>query len=98
MQELFADFPEFPPAARVLVDGLNDMVLDYAIPDGMEGVGRGSRVEVPLRARGTTGTVLALVQPEPEGAWRLRPLNRRVRVEPVVRPALVALAVWAARY
>lgn len=78
MQELFADFPEFPPAARVLVDGLNDMVLDYAIPAGMEGVGRGSRVEVPLRARGTTGTVLALVQPDPEWAARLRPLKRLV--------------------
>lgn len=98
MQELFADFPEFPPAARVLVDGLNDMVLDYAIPAGMEGVGRGSRVEVPLRARGTTGTVLALVQPEPEWVSRLRPLKRLVSDEPVVSPALMDLAEWAARY
>ena len=98
MQELFADMPAFPPAARVLVDGLNDMVLDYAIPEHMSGVTRGSRVEVPLRARGTTGTVLALVQPEPEWAHRLRPLKRLVNEEPVISPALMDLAEWAARY
>ncbi len=98
MQKLFADMPAFPPAARVLVDGLNDMVLDYAIPEHMSGVTRGSRVEVPLRARGTTGTVLALVQPEPEWAHRLRPLKRLVNEEPVISPALMDLAEWAARY
>ncbi len=98
MQELFADMPAFPPAARVLVDGLNDMVLDYAIPEHMSGVTRGSRVEVPLRARGTTGTVLALVQPEQEWAHRLRPLKRLVNEEPVISPALMDLAEWAARY
>ena len=98
MQELCADMPAFPPAARVLVDGLNDMVLDYAIPEHMSGVTRGSRVEVPLRARGTTGTVLALVQPEPEWAHRLRPLKRLVNEEPVISPALMDLAEWAARY
>lgn len=87
-----------PPAARVLVDGLNDMVLDYAIPEGMTGVTRGSRVEVPLRARGTTGTVLALVQPDPDWAHRLRPLRRLVNEAPVISPALMDLAEWAARY
>lgn len=98
MQELFADWPASRPAARVLVDGLNDMVLDYAIPDGMEGVTRGSRVEVPLRARNTTGTVLALVQPEASWAARLRPLQRMVSDAPVVSPALMDLAEWASRY
>lgn len=98
MQELFADLPELPLAARVLVDGMNDMVLDYAIPDGMAGVTRGSRVEVPLRARGTTGTVLALVPPDPEWAGRLRPLRRLVNNEPVVSPVLMDLAEWSARY
>lgn len=98
MQELFADLPALPLAARVLVDGMNDMVLDYAIPEGMEGVTRGSRVEVPLRARGTTGTVLALVPPDPEWANRLRPLRRLVNNEPVVSPVLMDVAEWAARY
>lgn len=99
MQELFADTPVPRPAARVLVDGLNDMVFDYAIPEGMTGVRRGSRVEVPLRARYTTGTVLALVPPETsEWASRLRPLRRLVHDEAVVSPVLMDLAEWAARY
>lgn len=98
MQELFADLPACPPAARVLVDGLNDMVFDYAIPEGMVGVVRGSRVEVPLRARKTTGTVLALVPPTPEWAGRLKPLRRLINEEPVISPALMDLAEWAARY
>ena len=99
MQELFADTPVPRPAARVLVDGLNDMVFDYAIPEGMTGVSRGSRVEVPLRARYTTGTVLALVPPETsEWASRLRPLRRLVHDEAVVSPVLMDLAEWAARY
>ena len=98
MQELFADMPASPPAARVLVDGMNDMVLDYAIPQEMSGVTRGCRVEVPLRNRSTTGTVLALVQPESAWANRLKPLRRLVNEEPVVSPVLMELAEWAARY
>ncbi|MBR5888924.1 MAG: primosomal protein N' [Akkermansia sp.] len=98
MQELFADVPAFQPAARVLVDGLNDMVLDYAIPEGMAGVTRGCRVEVPLRGRCTSGTVLSLAEPDTEWASRLRPLRRLIDDEPVVSPALMDLAEWAARY
>ncbi len=97
MQELF---PQEAPglAARVLLDGMNDMVLDYAIPPGMESVGRGSRVEMPLRGRAATGTVIRLVEPEPEWAGRLRPLRRLVDEEPVVPAVLMDLAEWAARY
>lgn len=98
MQELFADLPAAPPAARVLVDGMNDMVLDYAIPQEMNGVTRGCRVEAPLRNRCTTGTVLALVQPDSAWAHRLKPLQRLVHEEPVVSPALMDLAEWSARY
>lgn len=86
MQELFASTPQ-PTcrAARVLVDGLNDMVLDYAIPEGMEGVVRGCRVELPLRNRHTTGTVLQVVE---DGRWEgeLRPLCRLVDAAPIVSP------------
>ena len=47
--------------ARVLVDGFNDMVLDYAVPPQEVGrVQRGSRVILPLRNRTTTGTVCLL--------------------------------------
>lgn len=98
MQDLFTDQRDFPPAARVLVDGMNDMVLDYAIPDTLNGVQRGCRVEVPLRGRSATGTVLAIVPPSPEWADRLRPLKRLVSEEPIVSAALMELAEWAARY
>ncbi len=97
MQDLFPQQSR-ELAARVLLDGMNDMVLDYAIPPGMEGVRRGSRVEMPLRGRAATGTVISLAPPEPEWAGRLRPLRRLVAEEPVVSPVLMDLAEWAARY
>lgn len=80
---------------RVLVDGLNDMALDYAAPPGMQ-VRRGCRVEVPLRSRKTTGTVLALTSSKPE--YPLKPLVRLIEEEPVVSSALMDLAEWAAAY
>ena len=86
------------PAARVLVDGMNDMVLDYAIPENMQGVTRGSRVEVPLRSRSTTGTVINLTQPDAEWSHRLKPLTRLIDDTPAVSPVLMDLAEWAARY
>ena len=98
MQELFSSTPPEPRrAARVLVDGLNDMVLDYAVPEGMEGVVRGCRVELPLRNRHATGTVLQVVE---NGEWegQLRPLARLVADAPVVSPVLMDIAEWAARY
>ncbi len=98
MQELFTTQAPQQLAARVLLDGMNDMVLDYAIPPGMEGVQRGSRVEMPLRGRAATGTVISVAPPEEEWAGRLRPLRRLVNGEPVVSPVLMDLADWAARY
>ncbi len=89
------DAPTAPPAARVLVDGLSDMVLDYAVPLGMR-VQRGCRVEVPLRSRQTTGTVLAVV--EAQQHYTLKPLLRLIEEEPVVSPTLMDLAEWAAAY
>ncbi len=98
MPSLFADDVAATHTARVLVDGLNDMVLDYAIPAGMQGVTRGSRVEVPLRGRGATGTVLCLVPPDEQWGGSLRPLRRLISDEPVVSAVLMDLAEWAARY
>ncbi len=82
-------------AVRVLVDGISDMVLDYAVPPGMR-VQRGCRVEIPLRGRCATGTVLKLVEASTE--YRLKPLVRLIEEEPVVSPALMDLAEWAAAY
>lgn len=96
-QALFQD-DSMRRAARVLVDGMNDMVLDYAIPESMQGVTRGSRVEVPLRSRSTTGTVINLTQPDAEWSHRLKPLSRLIDDTPAVSPVLMDLAEWAARY
>ena len=97
MQGLFQDEPQ-QTAARVLLDGFNDMVLDYAIPAGMESVMRGSRVEVPLRNRSTTGTVITLTQPDAQWGNRLKPLNRLIDDTPAVSEKLMDLAEWASRY
>lgn len=98
MQELFAAPLVRQLTARILVDGMNDMVLDYAIPDGMAGVERGSRVEVPLRNRTATGTVLAMGGQGDGWSGALRPILRLVNDEPVVSAVLMDLAEWAARY
>ncbi len=97
MQSLFEDMPELR-AARVLVDGLSDMLLDYSIPQGMEAVQRGSRVELMMRNRMATGTVVDIVEPDEAWAHRLRPLKRLVDEKPVISPELMNLAEWAARY
>lgn len=98
MRGLFAEEPSPVRVARVLVDGLNDMVLDYAVAPEMQGVTRGSRVEVPLRGRSATGTVLRLVSTEEQWRGSLRPIRRLVSEEPVISPTLMDLAEWAARY
>ena len=54
-------------AARILVDGQSDLVLDYGIPPEAGDVRPGCRVQVPLRNRTATGTVLTLSEPDP--AW-----------------------------
>ncbi|MBR7109015.1 MAG: DEAD/DEAH box helicase family protein, partial [Akkermansia sp.] len=97
MQGLFQDEPE-QTAARVLLDGFNDMVLDYAIPPGMSKVTRGSRVEVPLRNRTTTGTVIKLTPPDAEWGNRLKLITRLIDDTPAVGAKLMDLAEWAARY
>ena len=87
--------PLSSPAVRVLVDGLDDMVLDYAVPPGMQ-VQRGCRVEVPLRSRKTTATVLALVEGQHD--YALKPVLRLIEEEPVISPVLMDMAEWAASY
>lgn len=99
MPGLFPDAEaEARPAVSVLLDGMSDMVLSYAIPAGMGNVTRGCRVEVPLRGRATTGTVIALHEPDCHWEGTLRPLKRLIDDEPAVSPALMNLAEWASRY
>ncbi len=100
MQGLFGE-EELPAAlaARVLIDGLQEMVLDYAIPADMaDKVKRGCRVELRLRNRPATGTVLSIEPPDPQWASRLRPITRLIDDLPVISPTLMNLAEWAASY
>ena len=84
-------------AARVLVDGLSDMLLDYVVPEGME-VLRGWRVEIPLRNRKTTGTVVRIVEQSEQLRHRMKPILRALEEVPVVSSVLMDLAEWAAAY
>lgn len=85
-------------AARILVDGQSDLVLDYGIlPENGE-VLPGCRVQIPLRNRTATGTVLTLSDPDP--AWRdkLKPILKLIDPEPLISPAMMELASWASDY
>lgn len=97
MQELFGNQPRVR-AVRVLVDGRDDMVLDYALPLGTDSIERGCRVEIPLRGGKAVGTVLQTVEPEDAQSYRLRPILRTVDDQPIVSPVLLDLAEWAANY
>ena len=97
MQELFGNQPRVR-AVRVLVDGRDDMVLDYALLPGTDSIERGCRVEIPLRGGKAVGTVLQTVEPEDAQGYRLRPILRTVDDQPIVSPVLLDLAEWAANY
>lgn len=85
-------------AARILVDGQSDLVLDYGIPPETGDVQPGCRVQIPLRHRTATGTVLTLS--EPDAAWKdkLKPILKLIDPEPLISPVMMKLASWAADY
>lgn len=84
--------------AHVLVDGVSNLAFDYAIPPGMEGVAPGCRVKIPLRNRPAAGTVLNIRDAAPEWEDKLKPLLELIDPEPLISPALMKLAAWAADY
>ncbi len=69
-------------AARILIDGASDLVFDYAIPPGMDGILPGCRVEIPLRHHTATGTVLEITEPQDTWAGNLKPIRRLIAPEP----------------
>lgn len=85
-------------AARILVDGQNDLVLDYGIPPEAGDVKPGCRVQVPLRNRTATGTVLTLSEPAPAWKDRLKPILKLIDPEPLISQVMMNLASWAADY
>lgn len=72
-------------------------MLDYRVPGSMEAlVGIGSRVRVPVRTRLLTGTVIGVMH---ECAFEsVRDIAALLDEKPMIRPALLDLAVWIADY
>ncbi len=87
------------PIARILVDQSKGTLLDYAIPQALNGkVVVGSRVAVPLRREEVFGTVLEL-RGKSEFA-NVKPVSRILISEeaPLLSPVLMRLAEWMSDY
>lgn len=85
-------------AARILVDGQSDLILNYSIPEGCELAQIGCRVLVPLRNRQAFGTIIGLDEPDEKWKDKLKPFLKLVDPEPLISPTLLKLAIWAADY
>ena len=86
-------------AASVLLDGYADLAYHYAIPAFLEPrLVVGSRVEVSLRGKPVTGTVLALEEPEEAWKGKLVPIARLLEEKPVLSAELLELGKWVAQY
>ncbi len=83
-------------AARVLIDGPSDLVFDYGIPEGVPAIA-GCRVNIPLRNRPATGTILS-IGPPPEGDFALREILSLIDPEPLITPTLMKVAHWMSNY
>ena len=84
------------PAARVLIDGPNELVFDYAIPDGINAKS-GCRVKIPLRNRSATGTILEISEKMPAN-FDLREILSLIDPEPLITPKLMQMGKWMAEY
>lgn len=85
-------------SARVLIDGSSDLVFDYAIGGDHSAVQPGCRVEVMLRNRPATGTVICLSSPDPEWEDKLKPIRRLIDPEPLISPGMMKMAQWVSEY
>ncbi len=102
--DLFGEPPAAPasgsPAAAGLAQVLVPVALEasytYRVPPGMA-VGPGSIVRVPLGPRHVVGVVTAEAPTLSAGSNRLRAIEG-VFPAPPLRPALLALVDWVARY
>lgn len=74
--------------------------LTYAIPDALkDGVRLGSRVEVPLGPKTTTGFVVALLDEPPVESAKMKPIRSLLDDdEPALIPEILELCRWAAEY
>lgn len=74
--------------------------LTYRIPASLkDGVRLGSRVEVPLGSKLTTGFVVSLLDAAPVAAAKLKPIRAVLDDdEPALIPEIIELCRWAAEY
>jgi len=74
--------------------------LTYAVPEGMEDLGAGDRVTVPLGRgnRAVRGYVLGVGEARPEGVGRVKLIADRDREGVRLPPSLIELARWMAEY
>jgi len=84
------------PSARILIDGPNELVFDYAIPEGMDAK-TGCRVKIPLRNRPATGTILSISEEMPTD-FALRDILELIDPNPVITPTLMQMGRWMSDY
>src|SRR5215217_6129160 len=84
--------------AEIAVPVALHQTLTYAIPEELrDSVRLGSRVEVPLGPRLTTGFVVSLLDTAPE--QKLKPIRSVLDdEEPALIPEIIELCRWAAEY
>lgn len=84
--------------AKVLIDGSSDLSFDYLVTEEQGAARPGCRVEVQLRNKPATGTILSLGQPDPEWEHRLKPILRLIDPEPLVSPEILEMGKWISEY
>lgn len=87
-----------PVIAKILVDGPSELLLDYTVPAEIQHIREGCRVEIPLRGRRTTGTIVTVSPSDSEPSDGTKSLIRLIDATPIISPRLMELARWAARY
>jgi primosomal protein N' (replication factor Y) len=88
------------PFAEVAIPLAVHETFSYAIPDALrQEVRLGSRVEVPLGAKLTTGFVVGFADTSPVESKRIRKIRSVLDdEEPALTPEIIALCRWAAEY
>ncbi len=87
----------FPAYASVILDVSIDKALDYGIlPDQLDKIRRGSRVEVPLRGKSAKGFVLEI---KDRAAFKnVKAIAGVLSDDALITPDLFELALWVSRY
>lgn len=83
--------------AQVALDSSAGKIFNYLIPESLQNrVEVGTRVQVPLRERLVLGTIIGISSEEFTPG--LRPIHGTIGSSPMIRPALIDLALWMAEY